>query len=646
MQRDGSRRRLWSALLAAAISAAIALIYLFGGGQAVFGELELRSLEWRMQARGPRPAPEEVAILAIDDETLLAQGRWPLPRALLAEAVARAEAAGAQSIGVDILLIDAEPGPSEGLPSEGDRRLQTVLGVTPRVVLGLALLFQEAAAPMNFDLHSLEESAFSVVVTPSEGALRPPRAQGVLQPAPPLRQSSRQGHVNVILLGSASAAYLYPAVLFHHLVLPSFPLVLAAEQRGLLPDRLGLSLEGRLLFGDQAIPLDVNLALPLNPYGPEGTIPTYSLQDLLDDTLPPDALAGKAVMIGATAVGLGERFRTAYASDLPGVELLASGSANLLDGSSLLRNAQTRAFDSAAIFVLGLLAWGLGRFLAIGLALTATALLLAAWWALGFLALTQELIWIAAVAPTVTILLGSALGVVSRTMEERLRRAEAERQRSNLARYVSPLMAERLAASERPDFDRRLQEASILFIDLGGFTGESEQRSLQDTADFLVDYHSRLERIVLAEGGVIEQFQGDGAMVIFGLPEPQPDDAARALACAREAVADLYRWRPEVGVRVGLHDGSVVIAQLGGQSQAQLAAAGDTVNVASRLEQLAKEEGVAVVISEDLARKVEVQGRADLLAGFRLRPGRAIRGRRDPMDLRLASLADLGLTED
>ncbi len=52
---------------------------------------------------------------------------------------------------------------------------------------------------------------------------------------------------------------------------------------------------------------------------------------------------------------------------------------------------------------------------------------------------------------------------------------------------------------------------------------------------------------------------------------------------------------------------------------------------------------MALVVSEDLARKVEVQGRSDLMTGFSPRPGRAIGGRRDPMDLRLAGLEILGV---
>lgn len=637
------RRRPLSGLIAIALSAGLALTYFMSGGHAVFGELEIRSLEWRLQLRGPKDAPDQVVILAIDDETLQAEGRWPLTRRRLAEAMELAAAAGAKSIGVNVLLVDPEPG-EEGAPLGGsDPLLALALQDHPGTVLGMAMLFEEAAAPLSLNRQALEAIAYALVVTPSAGALSPPQAQGVLLPLPAFRNASRQGHVNVILADNGAAIKVHPVVAFERFLLPSFPVVLAAGQKGLPADRLGISLGGALLFGEKEVPLDIDLALPLNPYGPQGSITTYSLHHHLAGTLAADALEGKAVIIGATAVGLGERFRTAFDSDLPGVELLATGTANLLDGSTLERSPETRLFDAVAIFLLGLIAWALGRFLAIGYATAAALGLLLLWWAVGLLALSQSGLWIAVIVPSVIVILCAGVGVIARNALERSRRAEAERQRGNLARYVSPLMAEQLAQQTRPSFDRRLQEASILFVDLGGFTGESEDRPLQETADFLVAYHQRLERVALAHGGVIEQFQGDGAMIIFGLPEPLNDDAARALACARAAIADLHAWRPDLWARAGLHDGAVVIAQLGGDSQAQLAAAGDTVNVASRLEEVAKEEGVALVISEEVARKVSAQGRDDLLDGLMLRPGRAIRGRRDPMDLRLAGLADLRL---
>jgi adenylate cyclase len=158
-----------------------------------------------------------------------------------------------------------------------------------------------------------------------------------------------------------------------------------------------------------------------------------------------------------------------------------------------------------------------------------------------------------------------------------------------------------------------------------------------ETARLLRELHRRIETAVLAEGGVLSAFLGDGAMVVFGLPEPKPDDAVRALACAHRLVAEL----PAEGgasVRVGIHCGPIAVAWLGGEQQRQFSVAGDTVNVASRLEALAKGKG-PIAISAAVAEAARAAGRADLLAGFAELPPQAIRGRETLLSVWVAAPA-------
>ena len=104
----------------------------------------------------------------------------------------------------------------------------------------------------------------------------------------------------------------------------------------------------------------------------------------------------------------------------------------------------------------------------------------------------------------------------------------------------------------------------------------------------------------------------------------------------------LARWQPNNPARVGLHFGPVAMAQLGGRHQAQLAAAGDTVNVASRLEAAAKSIGAILVISDDMVAAVRALGRDDLIRGLTLRLDQPVRGRDKPITFwSCASCADL-----
>src|SRR5262249_23409871 len=206
--------------------------------------------------------------------------------------------------------------------------------------------------------------------------------------------------------------------------------------------------------------------------------------------------------------------------------------------------------------------------------------------------------WVDITFPTASILLNAGGVAFLRARIER-------RMRRNLARYHSPVIVDMLAESAKPSFEGRSQNAAVLFVDIAGSTGRIERMLPDDVVRFLQDFHGRIERAVLAHDGVLEQFMGDGAMAVFGVPTARPQDAAAALACARDLVDDVARrndelmaaGEPPLRISVGIHHGPVVIARLGGQTQAQISTTGDTVNVASRLERLTREHGGTIVMS-------------------------------------------------
>jgi adenylate cyclase len=159
------------------------------------------------------------------------------------------------------------------------------------------------------------------------------------------------------------------------------------------------------------------------------------------------------------------------------------------------------------------------------------------------------------------------------------------------------------------------------------------------TVDFLRTLHRRLERAALNHGGLIEQFMGDGAMLIFGLPVPSDGDAASAVACARELLESVAEWNaeleaegePPVRLRIGIHHGPVVVARLGGAQQRHMSVAGDTVNVASRLEQLARAMMTPILVSGAVVDAARQVGRDDLLDRFVPATPQHIRGRTTPL---------------
>jgi len=206
------------------------------------------------------------------------------------------------------------------------------------------------------------------------------------------------------------------------------------------------------------------------------------------------------------------------------------------------------------------------------------------------------------------VLAGGLAIVVRRSRRLVARQVETERARSNLARYFSPNLVDELALSDEPLRTTRQQDVAVLFVDVVGFTGLASAAAPDAVIGLLRDFHRRMVAAVFAHGGTVDKYLGDGLMVTFGTPRPAPDAAARALACARAMLDAVQAWsrertaRGEAPIRIGVgaHYGPVVLGDIGDERHLEFAVVGDTVNVASRLQELTRSLGVTMVASDAL----------------------------------------------
>jgi adenylate cyclase len=160
------------------------------------------------------------------------------------------------------------------------------------------------------------------------------------------------------------------------------------------------------------------------------------------------------------------------------------------------------------------------------------------------------------------------------------------------------------------------QEVAVLFADLRGFTSMAERRLPYDVVFLLNQYFRVTGEAIVAAGGHVDKFIGDGVMAVFGLrgrPElasAQALDAARRMALALEIFnaqhqADL---KTPFRIGIGIHFGPAIVGEMGFPPALSLTAIGDTVNTASRLESATKEENCQLLISETVANGAELPG--------------------------------------
>ena len=611
------------------------------GQYAVTASFEGRLLDLRHMMRGPVAPPPDFAIIAIDDKTLSRLQRFPVPRAAIAASIDRLTEAGAKVVAVDLLLLEREA-PSIGTAlSPGDTAVAKAIARNGRVILAAAAAPEVAGISGNWgDL--IRRNSFGIVRASPDVPQFLARPVGAMLPIDGLAEVARLAHVNVPRDADGAIRSIPLAMPVDQAdYLPAMPLETVRLLRDIPRSDMQLTLGASVKLGAVEIPTSTDSTIALNHYGGQGAFPTYPLVDLIDGAVPAEKLAGKAVFIGSTALGFGDMFMSPFSPQLPGVEALATAAANISTGRFLRRDVSTVTIDMIFAALLGLLAFVAANQRSLGIAAGATAALwLAA--AMGAQqAFSQAYLWLDG---TTYVLSLTAIGLITfagRIVQQRRISGQLQNERDNLARYHSPLLTDWLATQRRPSFNERAQNAAVMFVDVAGFTRRSEHMGPAATVGFLRDLHGRIERAALANRGVIEQFMGDGAMIIFGLPETNPDDAARALAAAQQLMTDLGDWNIDlkshgldaVGLRVGLHYGPVVAALLGGERQGQITVAGDTVNVASRLQEMGKEHGAAIVASAEFVTSVKAAGRDDLLAGLQRLTGQKVRGRDETIDL-------------
>jgi len=148
---------------------------------------------------------------------------------------------------------------------------------------------------------------------------------------------------------------------------------------------------------------------------------------------------------------------------------------------------------------------------------------------------------------------------------------------------------------------------TVVFADLVGSSELSSSLDAEELQHLLQRYHGDCAKAVTESGGYVAQYLGDGLLAYFGFPSAHEDDARRAIAAGHAVCSAVERLNRELGqllrVRVGVHTGPVVIGELGAPDRRERLAVGEAVNIASRVQQLARPDTVAMTAAT--ARLVE-----------------------------------------
>jgi adenylate cyclase len=185
---------------------------------------------------------------------------------------------------------------------------------------------------------------------------------------------------------------------------------------------------------------------------------------------------------------------------------------------------------------------------------------------------------------------------------------------------------------------------AVMFADLRTFTGIAEQKLPYDLVFLLNQYFESVGVAIVEAGGIVDKFVGDGVMALFGVDSGPENGCRQALAAATKMVDQIELLSQTLAedlaeplrIGIGIHCGPAVVGRMGYGTSIHLTAIGDTVNVASRLQDLTKEYKCQLVISEEVARQakldttplprheVTVRNRGEALAIFAVKEPRML----------------------
>jgi adenylate cyclase len=547
MVARGRRLRLLALVAVAAVAVGIGLI---STGTGLFGDIERASIDARFEVRGTREPAQKIAVVEVDDRTFSDLDRqWPLPRSMHGRLIRRLTEDGARAIAYDVQFTEATE------PREDNALIEAVADA-PAIVLATTEVDAEGGTNVFGGDEVLREigarAGNAVVDSDEDGVLRRMRDE------------------------------------IDELV--SFPVAVAELVSDQPIDRSGFDDDGEAWIAYA---------------GPPDTFPTYSFSQVMRGQVPASAFKDAIVVVGVGAPSLGDVHSTPTSGRerMIGAEVVANAIATALDGFPL--RSAPGWIGVLLVIGLGLVAPAVALRLGILKVIAIAVVVGAAFVVAAQLAFDNGTI-LPVVSPLVALILGTlgAVGVVGFFAA-----IDRERTRAQFARFVPERVVDDvLARADGARLGGVRAEATVLFCDLRGSTALLEKLSPERGIEVVNRYLTEMTNAVIAHGGTLAGFRGDGLIALFGAPLEQPDHAARALAAAREMAGPALSrvnvalreegFDAEVRIGVGVASGEVMAGNVGSELRMEYTAIGDPANVAARLESMTKGSDHTVFVAD------------------------------------------------
>lgn len=555
---------------------------------------------------------QSLVFVAIDDESLEKLGQWPWPRQTIAKITENIAKSGGAATGLDILFIESD--------RYTPRHLSSLLNIPEsRLLSAGALNGDEKLAQALSKTSTAIAFALSGGVSVNEKTIFPNRfvsvgdvsgglidAPGLIMPLSVLSLANGAGFVNTNqddgFIRDTPLMAVHNGEILPALGLEMLRLALGAKSYIVKSSDSGHQL--KLKVGEAILNVDSSGSILLH-HGHTSRFPKVSAHRLVNGTIP--ELEGKIAIVGVDALALGDIHSTPLEDSIPGALIHLQLIDQLLAGRFLTTDD---VFDHVIYLFCALLSL-ISVILVIRLSMVyAITMLVAAGIVLSGITLYAflEYGFLFNFPLGLTILFSG--GVVAYLFKALFEESLRKKMQASFAQYVPSDVVQRITKSDKlPSLGGELIEASVLFLDLRGFTGLTEK--LKDDPELMVKAISTIMDEVtirlIKSGATIDKYIGDAVMAFWNAPEKQSDHMARALyaACLIEQDADLIREKIyaldqrlnsiDIAFGIGVASGLVTVGNMGSSFRFNYTVLGDTVNTAARLEAMTKDKNVSVL---------------------------------------------------
>ena len=560
--------------------------------------------------RGELPTTGQVVIVDIDEKSLKAYGQWPWSRDLIAQLLYNLSDAGAGIIGLDIVFAEADRSSPHryakrfaslaGALENYDAMLADALMQTP-VIGGYVFTFEKSdeqrtpSIPAIFIESGMRESP---ILTPNGVVLNIKILQDAMYSSGFFNNTPDEDG----MIRSVPLVMKYDGIVYSSLPLEMLRVYSGVRKVKIIGDDAGVK---NIRFGDFDVPTDSVGRLLVNFRGAGRHFKYISAADILQGDFNTTDVANKFILLGTSAVGLFDLRSIPFDNAIAGVEVHANEIDNILQGDYLYQPADIVSYDLVTIWAIVFIFLLLFSYIESWYIIPVAIAILFALFELFFRLLFEYGVALNLLFPLMAYVLSIVVSVgidyiISSRHEKQAKRMLGKKVSPAVMKYLLKHSKEGLIASKE-------LEATIFFSDIRSFTTISEKIGSPDRVIRMLNaYMTPMVENIVKNRGTIDKFIGDAIMAYWNAPVAIEAHADRAVQSAIEQIEKLQEingaiikeYDVSIKIGIGIHTGRVTAGDMGSEGRSDYTIIGDNVNLASRLEGLTKQYGVAIIISK------------------------------------------------